>query len=73
MCCIALCRENRTKYDASWEDEHGGSTSEDILKYSMMVNYSWDEALSRAQDPKQTFVTTINVPLVVRIVIIVSV
>lgn len=51
-------KENRTKYNLTWED------NQNVLKYSMMINYTYDEALSEAQDPHKTMVTTINVPLI---------
>lgn len=61
---LLLLRENRTKYDPLWEDKDGGG-SQDVLKYSLMINYTLDPALSHAADPKRTFVTTINIPLMV--------
>lgn len=52
-------RENRTKFDPSWEDD------DTVLSYSLAINYTFDKELSTAGDPKQIKITTINVPLMV--------
>ena len=55
----AIFRENRTKFNPSWEDD------DTVLSYSLAINYTFDKELSTAGDPKQIKITTINVPLMV--------
>lgn len=58
-CHTFWCRENRTKIDLVWEDEGN------VLKFSQLINYTYNEVLSYGLDPHTTKVTTVNLPLMV--------
>lgn len=60
--CKLLFSENKTKYRLKWNGD------ETILEYFENTSYTFNEEMSEL-DPKETNISTVNLPLIVRNII----